>query len=238
MALHREYLRAESRALGRPMEILWFGHAGRPVLIFPTSMGRFYQVEDFGLIGGLGGRIEAGEIQAVCVDSVDEESWYNRGAPPGVRCRRHEQYDAYVHGEVLPLIRTRTGRSDLAVFGASFGGYHAMNFACRYPEEVTKAISFSGLYGVHRFLDGYWDDCCYFHCPTAFVANLDEGLARKLAAVSFVVATGEHDSLVAENRGFAALLARKGVPVHCEIWPGVFGHDWPWWIHHLPRFLP
>ena len=32
---------------------------------------------------------------------------------------RHEQYDAYVHGEVLPMIRSRPGRSDLAVLGAS-----------------------------------------------------------------------------------------------------------------------
>ena len=53
-----------------------------------------------------------------------------------------------------------------------------------------------------------------------------------------MVATGEHDSLVQENRDWIALLQRKGARVHGEIWPGVFGHDWPWWIHHLPRFLP
>jgi esterase/lipase superfamily enzyme len=236
--IERDYLKTESRFLGRSMEVLWFGRAGRPVLLFPTSMGRFYQNEDFGLIGGLGGKIASGEIQVICADSVDEESWYNRGVHPGVRCRRHDQYDAYLHQELLPFIRTRSGRTDLAVFGASFGGYHAMNLACRYPNEVKKAISFSGLYDVHQFLDVYWDDTCYFHCPTAFVANMDQGLSHRLAAVSFVVATGEHDSLVNQNREFATLLARKGVPIHCEIWPGVFGHDWPWWIHHLPRFLP
>lgn len=236
--MHREYIKADSRSLGRPMEALWFGRAGRPVLMFPTSMGRFYQNEDFGLIRGLAGKIDTGEIQVICPDSVDEESWYNRGVPPGVRCHRHEQYDAYLRQELLPLIRTRSGRSDLAVFGASFGAYHAMNFACRYPDEVSKAIAFSGLYDIHRFLDGYWDDRCYFHCPTAFVANMDWGVSRRLAGNSFIVATGEHDSLVNENREFATLLARKGIPVHCEIWPGVFGHDWPWWIHHLPRFLP
>jgi len=236
--MERDYLKTDSSCLGKPMEVLWFGRAGRPVLLFPTSMGRFYQNEDFGLVNGLSGKIAAGEIQVICPDSVDAESWYNQSVHPGVRCRRHDQYDAYLHQELLPYIRTRSGRDDLAVFGASFGGYHAMNFACRHPDEVNKAISFSGLYDVHRFLNGYWDDTCYFHCPTAFVANMNHGLSRRLAEVSFVIATGEHDSLVNQNREFATLLARKGIPVHCEIWPGVFGHDWPWWIHHLPRFLP
>ena len=46
----RDYLKGDSKALGRPMEALWFGHAGRPVLMFPTSMGQFYELEDFGLM--------------------------------------------------------------------------------------------------------------------------------------------------------------------------------------------
>jgi esterase/lipase superfamily enzyme len=236
--VRRDYIKAESARLGRPMEMLWFGHAGRPVLMFPTSVGRFYQVEDFGIIGGLTGMIDAGVVQAVCVDSVDAESWYNTGAHPSVRAARHAQYDAYLHDEVLPFVRSRAGRSDVALFGASFGAYHAMNLACRYPDEIAKAIAMSGLYDIHRFLDGYWDDTCYFHCPTAFVPNMDEAWSRRLARVAFVVATGEHDSLVQPNRDLAAILSAKGVPVQCEIWPGVFGHDWPWWIENLPRFLP
>jgi esterase/lipase superfamily enzyme len=67
---------------------------------------------------------------------------------------------------------------------------------------------------------------------------MDEGTVRRFQGTQFVVATGEHDSLANENRAFAALLGSKGIPVHCEIWPGEFGHDWPWWKHHLARFLP
>ena len=236
--MQRDYIKADSARLGRPMEILWFGHAGRPVIMFPTSVGRFYQVEDFGIIGGLAGMIDAGTVQAVCVDSVDAESWYNTGAHPSVRARRHEQYDAYLHDEVLPFVRGRAGRGDVAVFGASFGAYHAINFACRYPDVVRLAVAFSGLYDIHRFLGGYWDDTCYFHCPTVYVANMDAEWCRKLSQVRFVVATGEHDSLVQANRDFIDLLRRKGIPVHGEIWPGVFGHDWPFWKEHLRRFLP
>ena len=51
--MQRDYIKEFSHALGREMEVLHFGHAGRPLLVFPTSMGRFYQWEDFGLVGGL-----------------------------------------------------------------------------------------------------------------------------------------------------------------------------------------
>src|SRR5260370_38451406 len=58
--MQRDYIKEYSPSLGREMEILHFGHAGRPLLVFPTSMGRFYQWEDFGLVGGLSDYIESG----------------------------------------------------------------------------------------------------------------------------------------------------------------------------------
>ncbi len=236
--MERDYQSWTSSNLGRKMEFLWFGRAGRPVLMFPTSMGRFFQNEDFGLIGALADKIESGEIQLVCVDSVDEESWYNKASAPADRARRHEQYDSYLKTEMVPYIHYRSGRDDIAAYGASFGAYHAANIVGRYPETFRKAVVFSGLYDIHRFLDGYWDDSCYFHCPTAYIANMSEEWSCRLSRVEWIIATGEFDSLVNENRQFASLLASKGIPQHCEIWPGVFGHDWPFWKDNLRRFLP
>src|SRR5438309_11032843 len=86
------------------MEILHFGHAGKTLLVFPTSMGRFFQWEDFGLVGGLGDLIEAGPVQLVCVDSVDGESWYARDRAAADRIRRRLQYEAYLVDEVLPRL--------------------------------------------------------------------------------------------------------------------------------------
>jgi esterase/lipase superfamily enzyme len=220
------------------MELLWFGRSGRPVVLFPTSGGRFTELEDTGFVGSLGGKIARGEIQVCCVDSVDTESWYNRSAPPAVRVRRHDQYDQYLRDELFPYVRARSGRGDLALFGASFGAYHAMNVACRYPEQVGRVIAFSGIFDIHRQLNGYWDDLCYFHCPTAYVPNLDEGWVRRLSQVQFVVATGEFDHLAEGNREFIGILAGKGIPLVGEIWQGSFGHDWPFWKEHIQRFLP
>jgi esterase/lipase superfamily enzyme len=220
------------------MELLWFGWSGRPVIAFPTSGARFYELEDFGLLDALAPKVEAGEIQVCCIDSVDTESWYNRRAHPAHKVRRHDQYDRYVRQEVFPFARERARRSDLALYGASFGGYHVVNLACRYPEEVSRAIAFSGIFDTHRFLGGYWDDLCYFHCPTAYVPNMNGDWTRRLSGVEFIVATGEFDHLAPGNREFQAMLASKAIHAVSEIWPGVFGHDWPFWKQHLQRFLP
>lgn len=235
--MHRDYNKHYSSALNRDMELLWFGQFGRPVILFPTSSGRFYENEDFKLTDSVADKVDRGEIQLVLVDAVNNESWYNKSIHPADRARRHAQYDAYLRHELVPYIFNRAQRGDLAVYGASFGAYHAANFAARYPDVVSRAICFSGVFDIHSFLDGYWDETCYFNCPTAFIPNMDGEWVGKLSRIEWVIATGEHDTLVQKNREFSQLLWSKGIPNHSEFWPGVFGHDWPWWRENLRRFL-
>lgn len=235
--MYREYVKWWSPSLGREMEFLWFGKFGRPVLLFPTSSGSYKENEDFHLTGSLEDKVNNGEIQLISVDAVNNESWYNKNVHPAVRAARHAQYDQYLRHELVPYIFNRAQRGDLVVYGASFGAYHASNFATRYPDVVSRAICFSGVYDIHSFLDGYWDDNCYFNCPVSNIPNMDAEWAGKLARVNWVIATGENDSLVQQNRDFSILLWAKGIPNHLEIWPGQFGHDWPWWREHLRRFV-
>ncbi|HEY0143182.1 MAG TPA: alpha/beta hydrolase-fold protein [Thermoanaerobaculia bacterium] len=235
--MYREYVKWWSPSLGREMEFLWFGKFGRPVILFPTSAGRFYENENMHLTDSVADKVDAGECQLVLVDTVNEESWYNKNVHPAVRAARHVQYDAYLRHELVPYIFNRAQRGDLAVYGASFGAYHASNFAARYPDLVSRAILFSGVYDIDSFTDGYWDDNCYFNSPNAFIANSDSNQAGRLSRVQWIIATGEYDSLVQKNREFSALLWSKGIPNHLEIWGGVFGHDWPWWREHLRRFV-
>jgi esterase/lipase superfamily enzyme len=234
--MKRVYGSWRSPALGRPMEYLWFGESGRPLLLFPTSMGRFYQYEDFGLVGALAEKIDAGFLQVVCVDSVDSESFYDTVAAPRDRLLRQDAYDKYLRDEMIPLINERSG-GNIAVCGASFGAYHAANLAGRYPGLITKTICFSGLYHIGSYLDGYWDDLAYFHSPAAYIANMDEAWCARLRQVEWIVATGEYDSLIQQNRDFAELLDRKGIPCRAEFWPDVFGHDWPFWNEAIRRFI-
>src|SRR5919199_2095291 len=99
--MHREYHKWFSPNLDRDMELLIFGHAGARVLVFPTRKGRFYDYEDFGLVEALAPSLEDGLLQLYCVDSVDQESVYNKYILPQDRIRRHGQYEQYILNEVL-----------------------------------------------------------------------------------------------------------------------------------------
>lgn len=54
------YHRWWSRSLGQDMELKVYGHAGKPVVVFPSSGGRFYEYEDFGMVGACRPFIDAG----------------------------------------------------------------------------------------------------------------------------------------------------------------------------------
>jgi esterase/lipase superfamily enzyme len=232
--LQRDYIKEYSPSLGRDMELLHFGHSGRPLLAFPTSMGRFYQWEDFGMVAALGDFIESGALQFVCVDSVDGESWYAHDRPAADRVRRHLQYEAYIVNEILPRM---PGGSPIAC-GASFGALHAVLLATRHPTRLSGFIALSGAYDTARWLDGYHDDNTYFTNLMAFLPGLtDEAYLGPLRAQHpKVIATGEHDPNVEDSVKLGRLYAEKGVQVGLEIWPG-WAHDWPYWKDMMRRYL-
>ena len=103
------------------MELLTYGHGGMPVIVFPNSMGRFYDYEERGMIGAVGYQYDGGRLQAYCLDSVDSESWHNKSIPPRERALRHLQYESYVIHEALPFIRERNPEARVAALsGCSF----------------------------------------------------------------------------------------------------------------------
>jgi esterase/lipase superfamily enzyme len=153
------------------MELLVFGHAGARVLVFPTSLGKFYEWEDRGMIAALGDQIENGWLQLYCVDSVDAESWYAWHKHPGARAWRQTQYDRYLCDEVLPLSRAKNPNIFGITTGASFGAYHAMNFGLRHPDLVGRVLSLSGMFDVERWVGNYRDDQVYYNCPCLYLPN-------------------------------------------------------------------
>lgn len=237
--MQREYHKWFSPALARDMELLAYGHSGMPLLVFPSSMGRFFEYEDRDMIGNLSPRIESGELQVFCVDSVDRESWYNRHAHPRDRIQRHQQYENYVLWEVLPLMRSRSSDSSIGVTGCSFGGYHAVNFTLRHPDHVSTCVGMSGAFDIHRFLHGYWDDDAYFHCPPDYLSNMDDEwyLSRYRNGLRLILAAGEHDICLGENRRLSGILNRKGIPHWLDVWGDQARHDWPLWQQMARKFF-
>jgi esterase/lipase superfamily enzyme len=215
------------------MESLRFGASGLPLLVFPTSQGRFFQWEDFGMVEALQDKIEAGYIQLWCLDSVDSQSWYAKDHPPAARVERHLQYERYVLAEVLP----RLSEPPVAV-GTSFGATHAVLLALRHPTRVSGFIGLSGAYDTQRWLDGYSDDGAYFVNPMAFLPGLtDSAYVRPLRHMEKkVIATGEQDPNVSESVRVGTLLREKGVDAALDLWPG-WSHDWPYWKDMMRRYV-
>jgi esterase/lipase superfamily enzyme len=234
----REYHKGYSTRLGKEMEVLIFGHAGQPVLVFPTSGGRFFEFEDRGMIAALAGRVDNGELQIFCVDSVDLESWYDRTAPPRSRINRHMQYEKYILDDVLPLISQRNPDSRLIAFGCSFGGYHAVNIALRHPDLFTGFVSLSGTFDLTNFLGGYYDQDCYYHLPTHYLPSLtDPWYLDRFRRSKYVLATGCDDQCLAQNQQLDCILSDKQIPHQFHVWEAQNSHDWPTWQRMVREYL-
>ncbi|MFL5350997.1 esterase family protein [Archangium sp.] len=236
--MNREYHRWYSSRLGRDMEVLLFGHSGEPVLLLPTSRGRFYQAEDFGLIGAIADRIQAGRYVVVCADSVDEESWFNQGLHPHERVARHAAYEQYLLHEVVPLLRSRSTGGRLTLGGCSFGGFHTYNIGLRNPHTFQRLLSMGGKFETEDFLDGYHDESVYYHSSMQWLPGLsDAGHLAALRRVEMTLAVGEHDFCRPSNENLSKLLWSKDIGNQLAIWWGGT-HDWPVWREMIQHYLP
>jgi len=135
-------------------------------------------------------------------------------------------------------VRHRAGAEKLGTLGASFGAYHAVNFGLRHPDLCDQAVGFSGKYDIHSFLDGYWDDICYFHCPTAYVPNMNGEWVARLSRMDIAIVTGETDNILEGSRQMIGILQSKGIRHRGDIWRAPYGHDWPWWKEQIRHYIP
>lgn len=235
--MQRTYHRWESPALGRPMELLIFGHAGAPIIVFPTSLGRFYEYEDQGMVAALAYQIDQGWIQLICVDSIDAESWYCGWAHPNGRLARHDQYERYIMDEVVPLIRSQNGNSFLMTHGCSFGASHAMLFALRYPSVFRRVIALAGFYDMRRFLSGHDDQQVYYHNPVQFIAGLQPGHLRDdLRRLDIIMVIGRDDPAAPTNSQLSDALWSQDIWHAMRWWDG-WAHDWPYWRQMMAQYV-
>jgi esterase/lipase superfamily enzyme len=147
------------------------------------------------------------------------------------------QYDRYLLDEVLPFTTYRNSNSFLITTGASFGAYHAANFAFRHPDRVDRMIGMSGLYDITRFTGGYSDDNVYFNNPCAFIKNEhDPARLTALQHIDIILAVGRDDSSCGNNEYLSGILWEKGIGNALRIWDG-WAHDWPWWRQMILTYI-
>ena len=85
------------------------------MLVFPTSGGDEREFEGQGMLDTLGHHVEGGKIKLFCVNSVNNQSWYDKGAHPRHRSYVQSVYDAYIVEEVVPFIRDNCQSPDIAI---------------------------------------------------------------------------------------------------------------------------
>jgi esterase/lipase superfamily enzyme len=219
------------------MDLLVLGHAGARVLVFPTSLGSAFEWEDRRMHHALGEQLERGWLQLYCVDSYNEESWYAKWMHPSDRSRRQDAYERYLLDEVLPLSQQRNPNPFLITTGASFGAFHAVDFAFRHPHLVGRVIGMSGLYDITEQTDGYYDEHIYRHNPSHYVAHLsDHDHLEALRRMDIILVTGRDDTFRQNNEYLSRLLWEKGVGNALRLWDG-WAHDWPWWHQMITRYI-
>lgn len=235
--MKEEYHKWDSVYLNKEFEMLVFGHAGIPVILFPTAKGRYFQAKDFGLIESASFFLEAGLIKIYTPDSFDEYSWFNFTTPPEERVKAHIAYENSMLLDVIDFAMHETDREKVVLAGCSFGAFHAANIAFRYPDKVSHLFCMSGTYDIKPYIYGYYDDDCYFNNPPDYMANLeDEWFLSNIKKIGIALGTGDQDNYLGENIRLSNILHSRGISHWLDNRPG-FGHDWFWWKQLFPHYL-
>lgn len=221
------------------MEHLVYGWGGAPVVVFPTSKGRFYQWEDYHMLGYLSEHLQKGWLQLFCLDSVDHLSWYNFDIHQREQLDWHLAYEEYLLHDFLPHIRQNHNQNPfLIVTGASFGGFHALNFGLRYPQLVSRVVAMSGDYEAGKYVEGYFDEDVLANSPLDYLQSVDyHELDPDTREVEFILTSGRWDFCLQPTLEVSHQLQRLGVDHQCHVWdePGI--HDWPLWRQQAQKYL-
>jgi len=240
IAYHRHY----SGCLGREMEFKVYGHSGKPVLFIPCQGGRFVDFENFHMIDHFAKWIEEGYCTVYSIDTIDNETYADKGGDPRWRIEQHERWYNYVVEELVPTIHYLTGSIlPIMTFGASMGAMHAANLFFRRPDLFGSVFAISGLYESEDSFGGYMDDLLYQNTPCAYLPNMawdhpyiDMYNSSKML---FVVGQGAwEDVLLASTRNLQAVCEQKGIHAQFEYWGHDVNHDWPWWYKMVELYLP
>ena len=237
-----QYHKAYSPSLGRDMEYKTYGTSGRPLLVFPSQDGRFWDYEDFGMIAILAPYIEQGRLRVICCDSIDKETWSDEWGDGRRRSEQHERWYHYIVDELIPAVRYHDGEQ-LITTGCSMGAFHAANFFFRRPDIFNAVIALSGFYHANLFFHDYCDDIVYNNSPLDFLPNMPADhyywdMYRRSQMI-FCVGQGNWEEVLLEStRRLDTLLCQKGANARFDYWGYDVAHDWDWWRKQLAYFIP
>ena len=231
------------------LDVITYGHGGRPVLVFPSEAGRARDFEGMGMLAAVADLVESGRVTLHCVDSMDGYTWSDETAPIEERAKRHRLYTRWLIEEVVPYM-TDAGGADVEplAIGCSLGAYHAVHFALQRADLVPSAIGLSGNYDMSTWHAwGERGEESDRADPAYYVPGLcGEHLTWLRERLTLLLVCGRGDwethptGSLPSSQAMAAMLQEKGIHCELDLWGSDVSHDWPWWArqlaHHLPRF--
>lgn len=248
--MNTEYHYWDSPNLGQKFELKRYGHAGKPMIAFPSSEGHFWDYEDHGMIRACAPWIDSGKLQIFSVDGRDWESWSNTTIGSWDRANRHIAWEKCIADEAIPFIQHRcgtTGTRNLALTGCSGGAYHAANFLFRRPDLADTALCLSGVYSTRHFRTDHVDDYDYgnqavfFNNPLRYLPGLeDQWHLSRLKQSQIILCCGQgtyEQECLDETYALSKILKSKDIDHWLDIWGFDVNHDWPWWRVQIAYFL-
>ena len=246
--MEMQYERWYSPILGREMECKVYGHAGKPAVFIPCQDGRFFDFENYNMADCWAPWIESGQIMVCAVDTLDGETWSNKGGDPHWRACRHEDWMRYITQEVVPFMQQRArerngweGDPGLLAYGASLGAIHAANLYFRFPWLFDRLLALSGIYTADYGFDGYMDEMVYRNSPEHYLRDMPWGhpYIEQYNRNKGVICVGQGPWEIPDStRKIDAALRDHGIRLWVDYWGYDVEHDWPWWYKQCAYFLP
>lgn len=243
-----EYFKEPSANLGRDMEYKVYGHAGKPVLVFPSQDGRFFDYENNGMVNASKDYIDDGRVMLFCCDSNDINSWSSTSWDNRKRIEQQEAYYHYIVDELYPRVLAINTAANgvepdgILTTGCSMGGFHAMNFMLRRPDLFSGCIALSGAYDARLFFPDYMDDLVYDNSPVDYINGMsyDHPYVEMYRHRDIIVCCGrgawEHPMQEDATR-MKELFEYKNIPAWVDFWGNDVAHDWPWWQKQIRYYL-
>lgn len=241
--MHVEFLHQWSEQLGHDMYINRYGHAGVPIVVFPSQGGKHTEFADFGMVEAARHFVESGKVQFFTLSSNDEDTWVANDKHPNDMAKAYNAFDRYVIHEAIPLIKHKSGWNDpMMVSGCSMGAYHAINFFLHHPDVFRGVIALSGIYDARFFIGEYGDnEAVYLNSPAEYLWNLEDSwYLDQYRQSRIIIATGHGNWEEPGLPSFYNLknaFAEKDIPAWFDEWGDDVAHDWEWWRVQYPYFL-
>ena len=232
-----EYHKWHSQYFEHEFEMLVFGSGGHPLIIFPALNESFFELKDNGIIESASNLLDSGKIKIYCPQSIDYLTWNNRSIAPADRAKSYTGYENVVLFDIIDFARHETGKEKAALAGFNFGAYHAANISFKHPDLVDALICLDGIFDIKNFLDGYYDDNCYFNNPPDYLPGLkDNWYLDRIKKIKIILEAGEINQNSRQTKIISGLLDSKDVGHKLDFRPN-FGDDWDFWCEVFPQYL-